>query len=168
VLLSNMYGKRLKRILHSVWNPQEKFNTAYDCANWDGEKVASYQTFLDSQPLQDRALSCLRPWGGRVNSDDWLENKKFLANRSCITSKECYALNWFHIDQFYEPHDPAASLPEVNLDEGLLMDTPKQWLFAGQIPAGGISSLLYYTYAEFSREIMITNVGPQFLGSGAI
>ena len=64
-----------------------------------------YQTFLDSLPLQDRILSCKRPTGMNVGSDDWLENKKFLDKRSCIVSKEMYALNWFHIDQFFEPHD---------------------------------------------------------------
>ena len=169
IQLSNQYGKRLKRILTTVWNPQEKFNTAYDCANWDGEKVQSYQTFLDSIPMQDRVLSCNRPGtNGRINSDDWAENKKYLGPSSCITSKECYAVNWFHMDQFFESHDTKSSLPEVNLDEGILMDTPKQWLFSGQIPVGGLNNLIYYTYAEFSREIHITPAGPVFVGSGAI
>lgn len=163
--LSTQYGRRLKSVLHTVWNPQEKFNTAYDCANYDGEKIESYQTFLDNNPLQDRILSCKRPAGALVNQDDWAENKKFLEKRSCIMSKEQYALNWFHKDQFFEPKDKDGSLPEVNLDEGLLMDTQKQWIFQANIAGGaqGIDSLIHYTFAEFARDIIITPTGPVFL-----
>ena len=88
ISLSNQYGRRLKSILHTVWNSQEKYNTAYDCANWNGEKIETYQTFMDSIPLQDRILSCKRPAGALINQDDWAENKKFLEKRSCIISKE--------------------------------------------------------------------------------
>ena len=161
ILLSQQYGKRLKRILHTVWNPQEKWNTAYDCANYDGEKIVSYQTFMDSMPIQDRIISCLRPAGLQINSDDWLENKKFLEKRSVYNSKEMYAINWFHIDQFFEPHDKEGSLPDVNIDEGIPMTTSKNWLFSGQVNADvSAANLIHYTFAEFSREIIITNMGP--------
>lgn len=159
--LSQQYGKRLKRILHTVWNPQEKWNTAYDCANYNGEKILSYQTFMDSMPIQDRILSCQRPLGTQINSDDWLENKKFLDKRSVYSSKEMYGIHWFHMDQFFEPHDKMGSLPEVNIDEGIPMTTSKTWLFSGQVnPAASAANLIHYTYAEFSRDIIITNMGP--------
>ena len=165
IQLSNQYGKRLKHITHTVWNPQEKFNTAYDCANFDGEKIQMYQTFLDTMPLQDRILSCKQALGTSVNSDDWLENKKFLEKRSAIISKNQYSLNWFHRDQFYEPHTEAGALPDVNLDEGLIMDTPKQWQISATIPNGGLANLVHYTYVEFAREIQITPAGPIFVGN---
>jgi len=161
IQISQQYGKRLKRILHTVWNPVEKLNTAYDCHNWDGDKIETYQTFLDSLPLQDRILSCKRPAGEYVHSDDWLENKKFLNKRSCIISKEMYSLNWFHIDQFYEPHDKKDLLPpDVNLDEGLVMDTPKSWTIS--TTSGPTSGLVHYTWVEFSRDIEVTTAGPVF------
>jgi hypothetical protein len=164
IQLSQQYGKRLKRILHTVFNKQEKWNTAYDCANWDGEKITSYQTFMDSIPIQDRQLSCARPSGISVNQDDWLENKKFLDRKSAYLSKEMYGINWFHIDQFFEPRDKDGSLPEVNLDEGLPMDQAKQWVFSGQVNNNvSAAGLLHYTYAEFSREILITNQGPIYV-----
>lgn len=163
IQLSQQYGKRLKRIMHTVWNPTESGATAYDCANYDGEKILTFQTFLDNLPMQDRIMSCARPAGLNVNQDDWLENKKFLDRRSCILSKEMYQINWFHIDQFFEPHDKDGSLPEVNLDEGLAMDTPKQWMLSALTPVGGIAGLIHYTYAEFAREIMVTDAGPIFV-----
>jgi hypothetical protein len=161
IQLSQQYGRRLKRILHTVFNPTELSNTAYDCSNYNGTKVASYQTFLDTMPIQDRILSCLLPTAAGINQDDWLENKKYLDRRSCYLSKEMYAINWFHIDQFFEPHDKDGSLPEVNLDEGKSMDTAKQWLFS--CTAGSIAGLLHYTYAEFARDILVTNAGPMFV-----
>ncbi len=161
IQISQQYGKRLKRILHTVWYPVESGATAYDCSNWDGSKIETYQTFLDSLPLQDRILSCKRPAGAFINSDDWLENKKFLDKRSCIMSKDMYALNWFHIDQFYEPHDKKDSLPpDVNLDEGLVMDTPKSWTIS--TTSGPTANLVHYTWVEFSRDIEVTTAGPVF------
>ena len=107
-------------------------------------------------------MSCKRPAGKVIGSDDWLENKKFLDKRSCYTSKEMYALNWFHIDQWYEPHDKRHALPaDVNLDEGLLMDTSKSWTFSGE--AGSVDKLIHCTWVEFSRDIEVTSAGPKFI-----
>jgi hypothetical protein len=93
--------------------------------------------------------------------DDWLENKKYVENRSMIQSKEHYQLNWFHIDQFYEPHDKDSMLlPEVNIDEGLPMDTPKQWLLSAMV---GQTNLVHYTFAQFARDVMITEMGAVFV-----
>jgi len=159
IQISQQYGKRLKRILHTVWNSSEERHTAYDCANWDGRKIESYQTFLDSLPLQDRILSCKRPAGKSVGSDDWFENKKFLDKRSCIVSKEMYALNWFHIDQWHELRAKDA-LPDVNCVEGLIMDTPKSWTISAKSATAG---LVHYTWVEFSRDIEVTVAGPAFV-----
>ncbi len=162
IQLSQQYGRRLKRIIHTVWNPQEKFNTAYDIDNTNGLKVRDFQTSMDSMNIQDRVLSCLVPANGVMNMDDWAENRKFLDKRSIILSKEMCQLNWFHMDQFFEPHSviggELASLPEVNIDEGLPMPTARQWIFS--CTAGATAGLIHYTFAEFAREILITNAGP--------
>ena len=166
IQLSQQYGKRLKRILHSVFNGQELLNTAYDTDNTGGKKIKSYQTFMDNIPLQDRILSCATPPAmtadvGLLGMDDWLENKKFVEKRSMILSKEHYQLNWFHIDQFYEPHDTnSIPLPEVNIDEGLSMETAKQWLLSATVTD---ANLVHYTFAQFARDIIITQTGPLFV-----
>lgn len=156
--LSNMYGRYLKRILTTIWNPIERLNYAYDGGNIDGNKVKSYQTMLNSRPLQDRVLSCSRPALLDVNQDDWIENAKYMDKQGCITSKEQYSVNWFHIDQFYEPRD-SNQLPEVNLSQGLEMIAPVTWQFSG---VSAMAGCIYYIYAEFQRDIMITPGGPVF------
>jgi hypothetical protein len=159
IQLSNMYGKKLKRILTTVWNPIERINTAYDCANTNGLKIASYQTMLNSRPLQDRILNCSRPNLLAIAQDDWLENVRFMDKNSCYTSKEMYGLNWFHIDQFYEPRD-SNQLPEVNLSEGLEMIAPITWQFSAL--TGATAGLIFYIFAEFQRDIQIGPGGPVF------
>ncbi len=161
------YGKRLKRIIHVPFHPVERLNTAYDCDNTAGKKVASYQTYLDSQQIQDHALTCALPdpVAGVANNEDWLENKKY-ADKSVYTSKENYQRNWFHIDQFFEPRNKDSQLPEANVDEGLIMDTSKQWLFSCTVGASGApggQGLAHYTFAEFQREIMMTELGGVFV-----
>ena len=81
--------------------------------------------------------------------------------RSMIQSKEHYQLNWFHVDGFFEPRDPDATpVPEVNIDEGLPMDTPKQWLLSANV---GQANLVHYTFAQFARDVMITEMGAVFV-----
>ena len=162
VQIPMQYGKRLKRIIHTVWNPQERLNTAYDQDNYNGAKTINYQTSLNSRNLQDRVLSCAASAGNILGGDDWLENKKFFGPSSCISSQDMYSLNWMHIDQFYEPHQDGIDLPEENLEEGLVMDSSKQWVF-NCLP--GVSGLIHYTWLQFQREIIIDASGPQWLAA---
>ena len=161
--VSSNYGKRLKKILHSVWNPVETQNKAYDCSNFS-TKVASYQTFIDNMPLQDRVLDCRSSAAAEVYSDDWAENKKFLERRSCILSKKMYQINWFHQDSFFEPRDKDGGLPEVNLDEGLELvqgGTIRNWQFT--YTAGTQANSVHYSYLEFTRDVhVVPGQGAQF------
>jgi hypothetical protein len=114
---------------------------------------------LNSRPLQDRILNCSRPNLLAIAQDDWLENVRFMDKNSCYTSKEMYGLNWFHIDQFYEPRD-SNQLPEVNLSEGLEMIAPITWQFSAL--TGATAGLIFYIFAEFQRDIQIGPGGPVF------
>jgi hypothetical protein len=161
VQVSPQYGHRLKRITHSVFNPQEKYNTAYDHANYNGEKIVSYRTALDSTYLQDRELSCLLPAGSLLNSDDWQENKTHLGKKSCILGQQMYACNWFHRDQFYAELENEGALPEVNRDEGMLLTIPQNWTFSCQ--NNKMAGVLHYTWVEYTRTVRITPLGPEFV-----
>ena len=161
------YGKRLKRIIHTPYYPVETLNTAYDCDNTGGKKIITYQTSLDSQQLQDHPLNCGLPGNGLANLEDWSQNKKYM-EKSVYTSKESYQRNWFHVDQFYEPRDKDAivDLADANIDEGLLMDSSKQWLFSATVGASGAQGnqgLVHYTFAEFQREVAMTELGGVFV-----
>ena len=160
--LAMNYGRRLKSILHTVWNSQERLNTAYDCSNYDGEKIENYRTYMDTKPLQDNVITCRRPSDGVFAQDDWLENKRFLL-KSSIMSRGQYSLNWFHKDQFFEPQDKDALIHDYNLDEGLDMKVSRQWQFNSYTPVNGMDNLIRYTYAEFLREVQVGQLGPQML-----
>lgn len=166
IQLSNQFGKRLKSILHTVWNPNEKLNTAYDCSNFDGEKIERYRTYMDTIPLQDDVISCERPDPANAMflQDDWMENKKFLT-KSSIISRDQYSLNWFHKDQFFEPTDDNTLPSEISLDRGLPMDKSRQWSFQATVPAGGIDNLIHYTWVEFARDVIVTSMGPQLVAN---
>ena len=161
------YGKRLKRIIHVAFHPVETLNTAFDCDNTGGKKIISYQTYLDSQQIQDHPLTCAVSANGLGNYEDWMENKKH-CDKSVYTSRENYQRNWFHVDQFFEPRDKDSQLPEVNVDEGLIMDSSKQWVFSCTVGAGatgapGGQGLVHFTFAEFQREVAITEMGGVFV-----
>jgi hypothetical protein len=158
--LTQQYGKMLKRIIHTVWDPTEKVFSAYDCNNYNGIKISTYRTALDSSPLQDHYLSCKKPEEMQLNGDDWLENKKFL-KKSMILNKDHYSLNWFHMDSWVEPGLRESKVSDANfVDEGLLMDKARNWQISTMNSA---SNLVHYTFAEFSRVIDVTPVGVMFI-----
>ena len=176
IQLSQQYGRRLKRIMTTVWNNQERYHTAYDSNNWNGCKIKNYRTWMNNIPRQDRQISCLNPAGGVFNCEDWLENKKFVSKGSSILNRAHYAINWFHMDQFFEPHDRRSDIPEINVDEGLPMDQPHTFQFSAEINSDapvveeGIpyevsngANALFYIYAEFTRKIAITPEAVTFL-----
>ena len=72
--LTQQYGKKFKRMLHTVWNATESVNTAMDCVNFAGSKIVSYNTYLDQRQLQDYPLSTASPSATALNVDDWREN----------------------------------------------------------------------------------------------
>lgn len=166
--LLTQYGRRVKRIRHTVWDPQETLDKAYDTNNLNGAKIVSYQTFLDSRPLQDRVLDCRNPdeASNRSGDEDWLENKKFCGKNSSITSRECYKTNWFHQDQMFEPNKNNP-LPDYMLDEGILMVRPMNWQFSATTAAAQ-ANLMHYTWVEYIRTVHVTQDGPKFIDSGVV
>ena len=159
VPLSQQYGKRLKRMLHTVWNPTESANTSMDCSNVNGSKVTAYNTFLDQRQLQDFQLLTANSSATALNQDDWRENSKYCKD-SAIQNRTVYQLNWFHCDQFYEPSAAQFSgIPEDNLDDGLTMDSPKLWAFQATTAA----DCVHYDFATFVRSIQIDRTGVLFV-----
>ena len=160
IAYNSSHGHRLKRIITTAFNPVETLNKSLDCDNTNGIRTAAYNTLLDNVKLQDRVLSCLLPAGQAVNSDDWAENRRYIdKGKSTYLSKEMYGINWFHMDSFCEIKG-VGDIPEVNLDRGLDMAIPKQWQFSSQV--GSTGGLAHYTFAEFTRPILVTPLGVEF------
>jgi len=155
--MTNQFGKKLKRVLHTVLPATETLNRAFDHENMDGSKLDQYQTAIDSQPLQDDKLSCKQPAiGGARGMDDWRENKH-LVRGSALQGSAAYYLNWFHCDSFSNPkRESSVLVPESNILEGLDLAQPRTWSFTGNV----IANLAHYTFAEFVREVHASPLGP--------
>ena len=165
-------GQSIQKI---IYQPQdnsngETINFAYDNSNVgsiDGSglstKITSYQTSIDSQPLQDIQLYCSRgdPVVGLNQSlDDWRENSKFCEN-TCILNSYIYQTNWFHQDCWVDCNG-ASTVPKENIVSGLPLNVSRTWAVNGIIGTT-TASLSHYIYTIVQRELTISPItGIQF------
>ena len=159
--LNNQYGKLLKRLIHVpiVTGLGVTPNQVYDHQNLNGAKISSYQTFLDSVPLQDSVLSCLQPVAnGLKGMDDYRENRMLLRG-SAIESSLAYYFNWVHIDSFSQPKRDHVLLPLASIMEGLDLTFPRQWT----MQATTATPLTNYIFGTFVRQVLASPQGTQIL-----
>ena len=157
--LNNQFGNRLKRLLHIPMVSAEATNKAYDHQNLNGSKIVSYQTFLDSVPLQDSVISCLQPVpGGALGMDDFRINRDLLRG-TALENSLAYYFNWHHQDSFSQPKRGKVFVPEENILEGLDLTFPRQWTISATTPV----ALTHYTFGEFVRQVVATPQGTQIL-----
>ena len=149
-------GKKLRSILWSVWNntATEYYNTAYDCANWSGARITSYNTFLDSNPLQQYPLSCSQSVVGAQRNDDWLWNKPFLED-SLIFNQGIYQLLWHHQDRFSEKPTGEQLELQDNINDGLSLGNMAH-LWSVQATCNGIQNLVHYVFFTYLRDVSIS------------
>jgi hypothetical protein len=151
--LSNQYGTKLKRIIHTAFDASEKLNKAYDHQNLDGDKILAFQTYMDSKPLQDDRMSCLQPTATARGMEDWRENQKVFKD-SMISNSAIYYLNWLHCDTWSNPKSNVL-VPRENIIEGLDMSIPRTWIFTADTPV----ALNHYSWATFIRHIISSPAG---------
>ena len=153
------HGKKLKRVLYVPMPVTESLNNAYNHSNYSGSKIANYQTYLNSTPLQDARLNCIQASNvapGLV-LDDWRENR-LICKGSAIQGPACYQLNWFHCDSFYGKNE-TASIPDSQIFEGLDMEADKLWTMSVNVPSA--ANLSHYVFATFARELILTPANPE-------
>ena len=122
----------------------------------NGAKITSYQTYLDSQPLQDAVLSCLQPVvGGASGMDDWRENRALIRG-SALENSAAYYYNWFHCDSFSNPKRGKVLTPTENILEGLDLSHPRQWTLTLNATT---ASLFHYVWGTFIRQVHATPQG---------
>lgn len=148
------HGKSIRKILHAPFNVTESGNTAFDCSNWNGSKITSYGTYMNSKKLQDQDISCLQATGTSIGMDDWLFNKKYYKN-SVVANGGQYQQNWGHTDTFAEPNDEHSGVPEENVVDGYPLNEPAIWTMNANVTA----SLNHYTFVTFLRDVVIDNRG---------
>lgn len=157
VQLTSQYGMRCKRIMYVPYNSVETTNTALDHCNFDGAKITSYQTFLDSVPLEDYPLSCLQPTtDGTIHGlDDWKSNYDYL-NGSAYTNSANYQLNWVHFDSFSNPKRGSMLLPENLQFEGIDLSMPRTWSVTATCK---IATLNHFIFGSFIRQVHTSSAG---------
>ena len=89
-------GFLLKRIVYGIFNNTDSLNTCQDHSNVAGAKISSYNTQLDSVPMQQYLVQC---GSGTTTFDDWKLNER-LCKGTAIQSTNVYQYNWFHCDDF--------------------------------------------------------------------
>lgn len=159
ITVNESYGRKLQKIITTVWNNNEEKNTQYDCQNFDGSKIISYQTFLNSQALQNSVVYCYQPNnanlpGGDTGLNDWAVNKRYCKD-SVILNSGVYQLSWFHCDDFTN-EDPAENIPRENINDGLDLKAmgQVQWQMQFNTPVAS-PNVVHYTYFTFLREFQV-------------
>jgi len=112
--LSVASGQRLQKIIHTAMLHPENHNGSYMCDNINGQLISKYQSFLDSDMLQNSPLDCTR-------QEDYLYHKSMIRG-SCLLNSNVYQYNWFHCDDFARlppPCDKSSTVPNDNLKAGI-------------------------------------------------
>ena len=89
-------GYMVKRLIFSLFNGTEQFETSYDHDNRAGAKLASYVTQLDSVNRQQYTIQC-----ATASADDWRLHQR-LCKGTAIQNRDIYQYNWFHCEDFSE------------------------------------------------------------------
>ena len=159
VQLNSQYGKLLKRMLVATFPSSETLNAGFDHSNWSGSKISTYQTYLDSQPLQDAMVNCVQPSNGVLTEmDDYRENKAVIERSGVIMNPLSYQLNWFHCDEFATPSQDS-SVPSSQIYAGLDLAQPKAWSMIMNTTAANYT---HYVFAQFLRSVVISPSGPVY------
>lgn len=159
-------GQSLLKIYHSLFNPFETLDSAYDCSNISntaqggsdilGNKVSTYYTQLNGKRQQELTLDCT---GTTAIFSDYMVHKKMLRG-SVLQNRNIYQQNWFHCDDFTEMGAVADQEGREELIAGIPMGPiPLNWSIVAQVaaqPASASLSLNHYTWAVFQRKLMIT------------
>jgi len=152
--ITTALGLRLQKIYHSLFNNNQSSNTAYDNNNINGVKTSSYQTYLDSNPLQVALIDC-------NEKQDYYLHKNIL-RKSVLTNANIYQYNWFHCDDFTGglKNDEFVDVPQENVVCGLpLVGHKYLWSIACNNP--NVNNLpatyVHYTYIITQRELTMSN-----------
>jgi len=153
--LNSIHGRKLKKILHSVFNNIETGNTSYDNSNVGaagiGSKVTSLYSLLENKRMSEFDLRC-----SKATSEDYMFHKNQLAN-SIIQNQNMYQYNWFWCNEFGDETSSTESknLADKNVISGLDLGMSEvRWDLNFNIP-GGVQ-LNHYTFAICTKVLSIT------------
>lgn len=153
IQLPQMANCKLKKVINAVFPTSQVLDKTYDSVNVNGVKIASYQSNIDSQPLQNNYLTCAWTTGTALGNTDYRDNERFIKG-SAIDTIPVYQLNWCHVDSF-SGDDPTEGHFRIedkqNHEYGLDMNTPHNYLLAMNTPNAAGTNLSQYSFCVLSR-----------------
>lgn len=161
-------GKSLQKMIHSVYNPQENLDTAYDHSNNDtisgvtstavNCKVQQYYTQMNSKRIQDITIDCTSS-GPYL---DYMVTRNSL-RKTILKNQNIFAYNWHHIDDFCNFEIDYNQSGSSELLAGVpLTSAPITWAFVGTVmrnPGVALSdnqTFQHYTYGVFTKKLNMT------------
>ena len=164
ITIPQQSNTKLKRIINCVYDSNESLNKMYDSQNLNGCKVLTFQSTMDSQPLQYIFLNSAFSTPGVSANTDYRDNEKFIVG-SELQGVPMYQLNWAHIDDFSgdESIKNGNELNESNRDYGLDLDVSRNYLFRCTAPNAVTIPLSQYSFCVLSRTLHMSNKGIMFI-----
>ena len=139
------HGRRLMKIYHTIFGPNEYSYTAYDINNINGLKCARYYSMLNNDRLQQYDIDCKK-------LDDYNLHRAYLKDKVLQTAN-IYQYNWFHMDSFtgskYEP---------ANLEDGLDLSIEQKWDIYCTMATNNIN-YNHYDFAVTQKMLTISSAG---------
>lgn len=136
------HGRKLKRVLHSLFESTETGYLALENNNLADNKVLSYYNMVNNTRISQFNYDT-------SSSDDWLALKHLTKGMSLLSSNEFY-YNYVMATDFIEgSHDP-------NLDDGLSLETEVKWDFIGTTAN---ATHMHYVYAVTTKMLTISPNG---------
>jgi hypothetical protein len=175
--LNKSAGSILKRIVNAFYNGTEFSGSyAFDHGNVNGTRVSSFQSAINSRPLQDYIQipfnpdSTVLPTGvvsPSILADDWRENHKYITG-SAVGSYSEYQSNWVWTDAWGVPafsdetdHRISKNLDGYNLlDQGDVIYTlALQSSAAADVNYANRDGLILYQFCNLIRHLHIMPSG---------
>jgi len=135
-------GRRLKYIIHSVFNGTETSNTAYD--NYVGDKITNFYTSVNNERLQDENVDI-------ASFQDGIYQRNVLQGSIAGQNEYDHHSRWFWVDSFVGDDHPTA-MKDFNSECGLPLDNPVKWSWTSTTAN---ASHNHYTYAIVQRLLTI-------------
>lgn len=142
------HGKRLMKLLWSVFTQSETNNNAYNNTNVNGSKVTSFYTSLNGTKTTQYDLVC-------ANGDDYRLMSKRLKG-SCITCSNDFYQCWVWEENFcnnYAVYEKPLNPPEQNYIDGL--DLVQQEQNYQIYATTAVANFTHYIYAICQRDLRI-------------
>jgi hypothetical protein len=168
-------GAKLKRIINCAFNSVESGATSQDCMNIGGDgtiagtgqyycKIASYQTMMDSQLLQNNIIDCTFSDAGHVGNTDYAENECFIQG-SVINGLGMYMYNWAHIDDFSGDDSILNNVDLTNHDTGLSLANSRSYTLKLKTPnaATALYNLTLYSFIITSKVLNLSPAGAMWI-----